>query len=58
MIPFFSVNPAIQKIIYTTTAMESLNRSHRENGAPSYFLTLLIPQTPEDARLFFNRRLS
>ena len=31
MIPFFAFDPAIRKIIYTTTAIESLNRVIRKS---------------------------
>jgi hypothetical protein len=55
MIPFFAFDPAIRKIIYTTNAIESLNRIRRENTAPHCFLTLLIPQINQDPRLVPDR---
>ena len=56
VIPFFAFDPAIRKIIYTTNAIESLNRIRRENSAPRCFLILLIPQIHQDARLIPDRR--
>jgi hypothetical protein len=55
VIPFFAFDPAIRKIIYTTNAIESLNRIRRENDPPDRFLTLLIPKIDQDARLISDR---
>ena len=55
VIPFFAFDPAIRKIIYTTNAIESLNRRRRENSLPDCFLTLLRPQIDQDARLIPDR---
>lgn len=48
-LPFFAFDPAIRTIIYTTNAIESLNRIRRENSPPDCFLTLLIPQIHQNA---------
>ena len=55
VILFFAFDPTIRKIIYTTNAIESLNRTRRENSAPHCFLTLLIPKIDQDARLIPNQ---
>jgi hypothetical protein len=55
VIPFFAFDPAIRKIIYTTNAIESLNRIRRENDSLDRFLTLLIPQIHQDPRFVPNR---
>ena len=51
MYPIGIFDALIRKIIYTTDAIESLNRIRRENRAPHCFLTLLIPEIDQDARL-------
>jgi len=51
VIPFFGFDPAIRKIIYTTNAIESLNRRRRGNDPPDRFLTLLHPEVDQNARL-------
>ena len=56
VIPFFAFDPAIRKIIYTTNAIESLNRIRRGNSVPHCFLILLIPQIHQDAGLVPNGR--
>ena len=55
VIPFFAFDPAIRKIIYTTNAIESLNRIRRENDSRDRFLTLLIPKIDQNARVIPNR---
>ena len=54
--PFFAFPPAVQKIIYTTNAIESLNRMRRENSVPHCFLTLHITKVDQDPRFIPNRR--
>ena len=53
--PFFAFPPAVRKIIYTTNAIESLNRMRRENSVPHCFLTLHIPKIDQDPRLIPDR---
>jgi hypothetical protein len=55
VIPFFAFDPTIRKIIYTTNAIESMNRIRRENDSLDRFLTLLIPQVDQDAWLVPDR---
>jgi putative transposase len=50
VIPFFVFPPAVCKIIYTTNAIESLNRIRRKNDSLDRFLTLLIPKNHQNAR--------
>jgi hypothetical protein len=45
----------LRKIIYTTNAIESLNRIRRENSPPDCFLTLLIPKIDQDTRIVPDR---
>ncbi len=55
VIPFFAFPPDVRKIIYTTNAIESLNRIRREDGPPGPFLILLIPQIHQNPRQFPKR---
>ena len=53
--PFFAFPPAVRKIIYTTNAIESLNRMRRENSVPHCFLTLHIPKVDQNPKLIPDR---
>jgi len=56
VIPFFAFPPAVRKIIYTTNAIESLNRIRRGNAPLGPFLALLIPKNHQNARQLSDRR--
>jgi len=49
VIPFFAFSPEIRRVIYTTNAIESLNRRRRGTDPPDRFLTLLHPEIHQDA---------
>ena len=53
--PFFAFSTAIRKIIYTTNAVESLNRPRQGNGPPDRFLILLDAENPQDQGLILHR---
>ena len=53
--PFFAFSAAIRKIIYTTNAVESLNRPRRENSPPDCFPILLDAENAENQGIIPNR---